>query len=100
METGSAGSANISGTTNHIIKFTGATTGGTKVLMTGQTWNRNNDTSQIGCCRNFKIAGTDGTEGVLTSDAAGLASWTTPAVASDANTNKIQEKNANEDIIL
>jgi hypothetical protein len=26
--TGSAGSANISGTTNHIIKFTGATTGG------------------------------------------------------------------------
>jgi hypothetical protein len=46
METGSAGSANTSGTTNHIIKFTGATTGGTKVLMTGQTWNRNNDTSQ------------------------------------------------------
>jgi hypothetical protein len=35
--TGSAGSA-TSGTTNHIIKFTGATTGGnSKVLMTGQT---------------------------------------------------------------
>jgi hypothetical protein len=108
--TGSAGSANISGTTNHIIKFTGATTGGnSKVFDDGTNVGIGTTTpaAKLDVAGTLKI--TDGTEGagkVLTSDAAGLASWTTPAVVSvnkiiDANANtKIQvEKNANEDII-
>jgi hypothetical protein len=79
--TGSAGSANISGTTNHLIKFTGATTGGnSKVFDDGTNVGIGTTTpaAKLDVAGTLKI--TDGTEGagkVLTSDATGLATWQT-----------------------
>jgi hypothetical protein len=80
---GPAGSANISGTTNYLVKFTGATSGGNSVIYDNGTnigIGTISPAAQLhttGTLR-FTGAGTPGTGKVLTSDGTGNASWQTP----------------------
>ncbi len=79
--TGPAGSANISGTTNALIKFTSATAGGNSQVFDNGTnvgIGTASPSSKLEINGQIKITGgTPGAGKVLTSDASGLATWAT-----------------------